>query len=95
MQGLRQVFFLSVIEKTFKVLEFLFSAPQFLVLFTEFKAESLLELSAYEIFILEEPPVDLDELVHLLNRQVSGKLTGEVLKLLRVFGPEGVNVVTD
>lgn len=93
MEGLRQVFVLSVGEESLEVLEFLFRAPKFLVLFTKFKAECLLELGANEIFILEEPPVDLYELVHLLNGQASGELAGKVLELLGVFGPEGVDVV--
>jgi hypothetical protein len=94
LQGLGQVFVLSVVVESLEVLEFLFRAPKLLVLFTKFKAECLLELSANKIFILEEPPVDFYELVHLLNGQASGELASKVLEFLGAFGPEGVDVVS-
>jgi len=93
LQGLRQVSVLSVVVKALQVLEFLFGAPKLLVLLAKFEAKCLLKLGADEVFILEEPPVNLNELVHLLHCQAAGELAGKVLELLRVFSPESVDEV--
>lgn len=69
---------MGIFEEALQIFYFFVSGPQLLILFTQFKAKDFLELGANEVFVLKEPSVNLNKLVHLSDREFMSEITGKV-----------------